>query len=139
MACVAIVLFANIGSTYHDEARYQRLTHNGLGVIATITDCIGNLGGSGSNGAGFTCNATYDVAARQESAVLVGQSAFLAPHTHVSALVDPDNLGYVVARTQLDGLNPSATSLWPSATTLALVAGWLIWRRARNARTSPAS
>jgi hypothetical protein len=56
LAAAAVVLFA-VGA--HKNDQITRLRQNGVDLQVTVTTCLGLLGGSGSNGAGYACKGTF--------------------------------------------------------------------------------
>jgi len=84
-----------------NNARLTRLQHHGIMTQVTIRSCIGNLGGSGSNAAGFTCTGTYLVDGIHEVVTVNGLVTFQAPGSKVTGVVDPSNLSYVATATSV--------------------------------------
>ena len=56
LAVVAIALFI-AGAKKNDQI--TSLQHHGVAVEVTVTTCLGLLGGSGSNAAGYECKGTF--------------------------------------------------------------------------------
>ncbi len=56
LAVVAAILFV-VGA--HKNAQITRLRQDGVPVTVTVTGCLGLLGGSGSNGAGYACKGRF--------------------------------------------------------------------------------
>src|SRR5665213_2650707 len=59
LVALAAVLVVSFLSVTNDNARIDRMKANGIPVTVTVTNCRGNIGGSGSNSAGFTCRGDY--------------------------------------------------------------------------------
>lgn len=64
----AAVLFAVAGA--HRNAQLDDLHAHGVEVTLTVTSCLGQLGGSGSNAAGYTCHATFRLGGRRYDVIL---------------------------------------------------------------------
>lgn len=129
---VALVLTAlvNVLSWRNDNQRYQRLSTSGIAVIVHVGTCTGNLGGSGSNGAGFTCTGSYVVDGQSLTATIAAEADFLAPGTSLLGTVDPSHHGFVVATAGLGTLKASTIALWPSAlVVLAIIFVFAVVRR----------
>ncbi len=86
---VAALLVISVISATNDNARITRMKDHGIAVSVVVSSCIGNLGGSGSNAANYTCRGHYVVAATSYDEVIGAMSRFAAPGTHVRALADP--------------------------------------------------
>ncbi len=72
------------------NARVDRLRHDGRRVMATVSGCEGLLGGSGSNGVGYTCRATFRLGGRTWSEVLPG-TQLRAPGSRLALVVVPSD------------------------------------------------
>lgn len=53
----ATVIFTVAG--IHQNAQINALRNDGVLRVVTVTSCVGNLGGSGSNPVGYTCRGTW--------------------------------------------------------------------------------
>jgi hypothetical protein len=60
---VLTIAFALVGA--HKNQQIDELRNQGVPVTYTVTSCEGLLGGSGSNGAGFSCTGTYSIGGRR--------------------------------------------------------------------------
>jgi hypothetical protein len=86
---VATVLVVSFVSAANDNARVTRMKNHGIPVVVTVSDCIGNLGGSGSNASSYTCTGVYVARATTYHEVIGAMTAFDAPGAHVRAVADP--------------------------------------------------
>ena len=86
LVVIAVVVFLG-GQSANSAAK--RIATSGIRVEATVTNCVGNLGGSGSNGAGYTCTATYKIDASHYSSVVQALSTYHDPGTVISVTADP--------------------------------------------------
>jgi len=84
-ASVGLMVSASLSN-----AGINRLRHHGRMVTATVSGCEGLLGGSGSNGVGYTCRADFSLGGRTWSEVLPGIS-LRAPGSKVSLVVVPSD------------------------------------------------
>jgi len=119
-----------------NNARLTRLQQHGIATHITIRSCIGNLGGSGSTGAGFTCSGSFQVAGIHKVATVNGLSTFESPGATVIGVIDPSNLDYVATTSSVAA---SHTTAPPVAVTSALglliaASGFDILRRRRTHR-----
>ena len=86
---VTVLLVISVISATKDNARITRMKDHGVAVSVVVTSCIGNLGGSGSNAANYTCRGHYLVAGTPYDEVIGAMTKFAAPGTHVPAVADP--------------------------------------------------
>ena len=56
---VLVVVFTVAG--VHRNSQINELHHDGVPVTVTVTNCIGLMGGSGSNAAGYSCSGSFTV------------------------------------------------------------------------------
>lgn len=89
LVVVAVLLVVSMVSATHDNARITRMKEHGVAVSVTVTSCIGNLGGSGSNAADYTCRGHYVVTGTSYDEVIGAMSTFAPPGTRVPAVADP--------------------------------------------------
>lgn len=68
----------------------QELRTEAVAIDATVTSCVGLLGGSGSNFVGYSCTGAYTVGGRRYSQLLPG-TAPLARGSIVHAVVVPSD------------------------------------------------
>ncbi len=85
LAVLAIV-FTVIG--VHTNQQDDRLHHDGVPVTFTVSGCLGLLGGSGSNAAGYACHGTYALHGRHYAEQLPG-NGFHRPGSTVPAIAVP--------------------------------------------------
>lgn len=133
VATLALFVVILLTATANNQ-RVHRLQTSGIATTITITSCTGNLGGSGSNAAGFTCRGRYSVSGSFFTAVVNGQTTFVPTGQAVAATADPQNPTYVV----LTALVPTLRTNFPL---LALIAaggatvGFAILIRRTKSRT----
>jgi hypothetical protein len=77
------VVFMVVGINKNDQI--NELKDHGVPVTYVVSKCLGLLGGSGSNAAGYSCQGSYTVDGRRYFENLPGASRF-APGTEVKAI-----------------------------------------------------
>lgn len=85
IAAVAIVLLV---AGFQKNAQINSLRTHGVPVEATVTGCVGLIGGSGSNPAGYNCTASYTVGGHHYSEGLPGD-ALVPPGSTVHGVTVP--------------------------------------------------
>jgi hypothetical protein len=83
----------------HSNNQIDTLHGRGVPVTVTVSGCLGLLGGSGSNAAGYSCHGSYTLDGRRYTEPLPGTS-FHAPGSTIAAvavsgdpaLLSPDNI-----------------------------------------------
>jgi hypothetical protein len=83
---VLVVVFTVVG--VHRNQQDDRLHHDGVPVTFTVSGCLGLLGGSGSNAAGYSCHGSYTLDGRTYRVQLPGND-FHRPGAQVPALAVP--------------------------------------------------
>ncbi len=110
----------------------NELQSKGVPVTVTVTNCLGLLGGSGSNAAGYSCEGTYAVDGHTYTEQLPGL-AFHARGESVAALAVPGDPAVVspvnIVRTEHTSAN---VFILPAVLFVVFLAGVLVvllWRR----------
>ena len=85
LAVLVIVLYA---AGARKNAQVTKLRDQGVPVVVTITQCRGELGGSGSNGAGFVCRGAYRLDGRRYVESIPGDTRY-DPGTTIKAVSVP--------------------------------------------------
>lgn len=85
---VLTVVFALVGA--HKNQQANELRDHGVAVTYTVAKCIGELGGSGSNVAGYSCHGTYRIDGRRYAEPLPGNT-FYQPGAAVPAVAVPSD------------------------------------------------
>jgi hypothetical protein len=83
---VLAIVFTFVG--IHTNQQNDRLHNDGVPVTFTVAGCLGLLGGSGSNAAGYSCHGTYTLDGKTYSEQLPGDS-FHRPGSAVPAIAVP--------------------------------------------------
>jgi hypothetical protein len=134
---VLAVVFTIVG--VHTNQQDDRLHHDGVPVTFTVTGCLGLLGGSGSNAAGYSCHGTYSLQGRSYHEQLPGNS-FHRPGSTVAAIAVPGDPALVSpASIVADEHSSAGVFVLPAilgAVLVLLVALLLVLRR-RHAHDGP--
>jgi hypothetical protein len=121
----------------HKNAQIDELHDQGVPVTFTVDRCIGLLGGSGTNAAGYACTGSYELGGRRYHESLPGY-AYHAPGATVHAVAVPDDPTLVSTAAIVRTDRASArVYILPGVLFAALVAllavVLLAWRRQRRA------
>jgi hypothetical protein len=103
LAILAVAL-AVIGA--HDNAQIDELHHDGVPVTFTVSSCRGNLGGSGSNVAGYSCFGSYTLDGHRYSGPLPGM-AYRPNGSRVPSIAVPGDPALVSPVTVVDAQHAS--------------------------------
>lgn len=133
-----VVIVVSFVSAAHDNSRIERLKARGVSVTVTVTTCIGNLGGSGSNASSYTCSGSYHVAGTRYVETIGSMSFSASPGAHISAVADPSRLSTVVIASAVAASRISAkVYIAPGLLAFLFIAlaGWFL-RVVRRPRSS---
>lgn len=89
LGVLGVLLVVSFVSATNDNARITRMKDRGIPVVVTVSECIGNLGGSGSNAADYTCTGRYVIAGVAHRGVIGAATAFSPPGRRLRAIADP--------------------------------------------------
>jgi len=120
LSVFAIVIVATFISATNDNARIDRLKSQGLSVVVTVTSCVGNIGGSGSNAAGYTCHGSYRVGGVRYEEIIGSKTTQSPAGTEVRAVADPNRPSTVELATAV-ARSASSSSVYVVPSILALV------------------
>jgi MYXO-CTERM domain-containing protein len=137
LAVLAIV-FTIVG--IHTNQQDDRLHHDGVPVTFTVTGCLGLLGGSGSNAAGYSCRGTYTLDGNRYSGVQLPGDTFHRPGSTVAAVAVPGDPALVspasIVTTEHSSAGAFVLPVVLAALLLVLVALLLLLRRRHRAAGS---
>ncbi|HEY1826853.1 MAG TPA: hypothetical protein VGF87_02475 [Acidimicrobiales bacterium] len=123
----------------HHNAQIDRLKANGVRVQATVTTCVGQLGGSGSNVAGYTCTAAFSLRGQHDVETLPGNT-YYRQGTHLSAVAVPGDPALVAPLSQFKADHSSGGVYVLPVVFLAafvvLLAVTVRWRKVSKAKAS---
>jgi hypothetical protein len=134
---VLAIAFTIVG--IHTNQQDDRLHHDGVPVTFTVTGCLGLLGGSGSNAAGYSCRGTYTLDGKHYSGVQLPGDSLHRPGSTVAALAVPGDPALVSPASIVATEHSSAGAfVLPVvlAVILVLLVALLLLRRRRQANGS---
>jgi hypothetical protein len=140
---VLTIVFTVVG--IHTNQQNDRLHNDGVPVTFTVAGCLGLLGGSGSNAAGYSCHGTYTLDGKTYAEQLPGDS-FHRPGSAVPAVAVPGDPALVspasIVATEHSSASVFVLPIILLVVLLALGAILLVLRRRRqgsaSTHTSPA-
>jgi hypothetical protein len=113
------------------NSQITRLRQQGVAVTVTVTRCLGLMGGSGSNLAGYSCRGTFTVDGRRYNEVIPGNT-FHAPGATLQAVTVPGDPALLSTPGTLENERASwRVFILPTSLLVILVilAGALVLRR----------
>lgn len=134
----AVILIVSFVATVNDNARTSRLKSDGIPVAVTVTECFGNLGGSGSNAANYTCHGRYEVSGVQYEELIGSLTSLTRSGTVVRGVVDPLHHDAVVLAKAVR-MSSTASGSYVIEGILSLVFLLLTWVLVRVARRTATS
>jgi hypothetical protein len=142
LALFALVIVVSFISATNDNARIDRLKDHGVAVAVTVTNCVGNIGGSGSNAAGYTCDGSYRVNGIHYREVIGSKTTSSSVGTKVRAVADPSRPSTIELASAVQA-SSSSVSVYLVPILLALSFAILTFvflrRRATQSRATVAS
>ncbi len=137
---ILVVVFTVVG--FDKNQQIDELHSRGVPVTVTVTGCLGLLGGSGSNAAGYSCHGAYTLDGHTYDENLPGNS-FHRPGTTVAAVAVPGDPALVSPRSTVESEQASGDVFVVPAVLLAVlllsVAGLLLRHRHRRQGAGGAS
>jgi hypothetical protein len=131
------IVFIVVGINKNEQV--NELKDHGVPVTFVVSKCLGLLGGSGSNGAGFSCQGSYTIDGRRMFENLPGSSQH-APGDRVAAISVPSDPSLLSTPAIVDSERASASVFILPAILLGvgalLALTLLVRRRRRRAATS---
>jgi hypothetical protein len=85
LVALAVVTVVLTVAGFHKNDQINRLRQHGVPVAVTVTGCLGLLGGSGSNAAGYACRGTFTLGGHRYNEAIPG-NGLRPPGTKVSAV-----------------------------------------------------
>ncbi len=121
------------------NAQITGLHRHGVPVVVTVTSCMGLLGGSGSNAAGYTCRGSFALHGHRYLDTIPG-SRERPPGTTLHAVTLGSDPGLLTTTSQLASDRASAgVFLLPTVLVLVLVVAVVLALRHSRRRSPPAS
>ena len=137
LAVLAVVFFV-VG--IDKNAQINRLHHHGVDVAFTVSGCLGLLGGSGSNAAGYSCRGSFAFGGHRYDEPIPG-STFYRPGTHLRAVTVPGDPALTAPVAMVAGEHTSMTVFIVPVVLLGvlllLVGADVVRRRRRHGTESP--
>jgi hypothetical protein len=135
---VAILAVILLVAGFQKNAQINSLRNNGVPVQIKVTGCMGLLGGSGSNAAGYDCRGTFTLGGRTYTENLPGNT-LLIPGTTLPGVSVPGDPALVSTPSAVASQHPSWTVFAIPVILLVLLAAilGLLFVRYRRARGSP--
>jgi hypothetical protein len=122
-AALVVIVIVSFISAMNDHARIDRLKSHGIPVTVTVTNCEGNIGGSGSNAAGYTCRGQYRVNGMHYQEIIGSKTTFSAPGSTARAVADPDRPSTIELASAVASSSASLSVYWvPGILALLLAA-----------------
>ncbi|MCU1364018.1 MAG: hypothetical protein JWM55_1846 [Acidimicrobiaceae bacterium] len=121
LVAFAVALALSFASTLNDHARLDRMKAHGVPVVVTVSNCVGNMGGSGSSVAGYVCRGTYDLGGVTYHEIISSMTTFASRGSHVAAIADPSQRGYVALASAVKSATSAAAFVVLIILTVALL------------------
>jgi hypothetical protein len=134
LAAVTVVLFA---AGVHKNAQITSLRRHGVPIDVTVIKCLGVLGGSGSNAAGYSCRGTFVLNGKRYTHTIPGDT-LLAPGTIVRLVTVESDPGLIATVNQVESDRTSrGVFILPTVlvVVLAALAAAIIVRSRRSSET----
>jgi hypothetical protein len=136
LAVLAVVFFV-VGA--HKNAQINELRLHGEPAEVTITKCLGLMGGSGSNSAGYACTGTFQVGGRIFDEGVPGDALY-APGTRLAATAASNGSGlFAPVGVLADERSSWTVFIVPGVLALAfavLASPWMLRRRRSRKKPS---
>lgn len=132
---VAVLAVIQLVAGFQKNAQISSLRNNGVPVQIRVSGCMGLLGGSGSNAAGYDCRGTFTLDGRSYTENLPGNT-LLTPGTTLRGVSVPGDPALVSTPSIVAGEHPSWTVFAIPVILLVLLAAILgaLFVRRRGAR-----
>jgi hypothetical protein len=120
LAVLVVILFV---SADHKNSQITRLRHDGVPVAIKVTGCQGQLGGSGSNLAGYSCRGSFTLDGRRSTEAIPGDTLH-PPGAVLRGVAVPGDPALVTTVGALAGEHASArVYILPTVLLVALALG----------------
>ena len=126
------IVFIAVGINKNDQI--NELRAQGVPVTYVISKCVGQLGGSGSNVAGYACQGSYRIAGKSYSESLPG-SSYYSPGARVAAISVRSDPTLLSTPAIVDSEHASGSVFILPAVLLsafALLVLFVVWRRRQH-------
>jgi len=106
LATLAVLVAVLFVAAAHKNDQINRLHRDGVRVEITVTGCLGQLGGSGSNAAGYSCRGSFDLDGRRYVEGIPGNTLY-PPGTTLRAVTVPSDPALVATVRAVEGEHAS--------------------------------
>ena len=135
ICCAALIVTGLVllvaGLNTNDQI--NRLRSQGVPVSVTVTACIGLIGGTGGQGAGYSCTGTYRVDGTQYRQTIPGTAAFHQVGSTIAGVVVPADPKLLSTPDQVASQHASwRVAIIPGVLILVAVVGGLALLRGRR-------
>jgi hypothetical protein len=131
LAVTVVIVFI---AAFHKNSQISTLRSDGIHVPVTVTGCLGLLGGSGSNQAGYSCRGSFTVDGHSYNESIPG-NIDRPPGTVLRAVTVPGDPALVISAHDLASEHTSGkVFILPTillVLLVILVGAVLFWRRRR--------
>jgi hypothetical protein len=136
LVALAVVAAVLLVAGIQKNAQADALQHHGVAVDVTVSGCMGLLGGSGSNDAGYRCRGSYTFSGRHYERDIPGNS-LLGAGTVIRGVTTPDDPGLLSTPAMVDVQQASwrvylAPAILFAVLAIAVVTVVLVRRRHRR-------
>ena len=140
LTTVAVIGVVLLVAGIQNNGQINSLRNNGVPVTVTVGTCLGLMGGTGQNSAGYSCTGTYTLGGTLYRQAIPG-IAFHAPGSAVPGIAVPDDPKLLTTPDQLARQHASWTAFIVPGLLLAFVGATvvllIVGRRGRPARAVP--
>ena len=120
LAIFTVVVIVSFISASNDNSRIDRLKSHGISAVVTVTGCVGNIGGSGSNAAGYTCQGSYRINGVRYVETIGSLSTMTIQGTKVKGVADPERPSTIELASAL-ATSSTSSSVYVAPMLLALL------------------
>ena len=120
LVALAVLVAALFWAGVRHNSRMNSLRKDGVAVTATVSQCRGLMGGSGSNAAGYECTGTFSLGGRRYQATLP-DGLLHAAGSRVAVVTVPGNPTLLATPDAVASERPSAAVCVAPAVLLAVL------------------
>ncbi len=135
LALLVVLAAVFLVAGLHTNSQINRLHHQGVPVSVRVTHCTGLMGGTGAQGAGYSCTGTYTVHGTRYVQTIPGTTTFHAVGSTFQGLVVPGDPKLLSTPALVAAQHASWHVFLLPAALLVLALGWgalLLVRRRRR-------
>jgi len=140
VATLVVLVIVGFVAGADKNSQINSLRHQGVPVSFTISGCLGQLGGSGSNAAGYSCRGWYRLHGQRFDEPIPGDALYV-PGTVLPSVAVPGDPALVTTTATLRAEQVSwRVFILPAVLLALLLAGLgllLVWNGRRSPRSPP--